>query len=105
MEKLRREKSDRAVVTRRQMLRNAAASAVVGAVAAGSSKGEEPRDPAARKGRVKQSLIYWCYQSYWPVEEMAKVARDLGCLSIELIDPQHWNTLKKYGLTCATAGS
>ena len=100
-----REDSDRPVVTRRQVLCTAAATAVAGAAATVSAKSDDLREPAARKGRVKQSLIYWCYQSYWPVEEMAKVARDLGCLSIELIDPMHWDTLKKYGLTCAIAGS
>lgn len=58
-----------------------------------------------RKGRIKQSLVHWCYKDYWSVEEMAKLARQLGCVSIELIDPMHWPTLKQHGLTCAIAGS
>ena len=91
--------------TRRDMLRQATAAAVVGT--AGLCGAAEPSSPApvAGKGRVRQSLIYWCYQGYWPVEQMCQVARQLGCLSIELIDPQHWDTLKKHGLTCAIAGS
>jgi hydroxypyruvate isomerase len=36
---------------------------------------------------------------------MCGIARQLGCQSIELIDPMHWPTLKQYGLTCAIAGS
>jgi hydroxypyruvate isomerase len=36
---------------------------------------------------------------------MCRVAKDLGCFSIELVDPKDWPTLKKHGLICALAGS
>jgi hydroxypyruvate isomerase len=67
-------------------------------------------DPASHfevplKGRIKQSLVNWCYDKYWKGEELAKTAKDLGCVSVELCDPNQWDTLKKYGLTCAIAGS
>ena len=32
---------------------------------------------------------------------MCRVAKDLGCKSIELISPDEFPTLKKHGLTCA----
>ena len=96
--------------TRRTILRQVAAAAVATsaapALAPGAADPDEHRQgPAATRGRVRQSLIYWCYEKYWNVEQMARVARDLGCHSVELVDPQHWDTLKKYGLTCAIAGS
>ena len=95
------------VTTRRDVLRTAVGAAVVGGSGlCGVAAAEAPApQAAATKGRVRQSLIYWCYQSYWPVEQMAQVASQLGCRSIELIDPEHWDTLKRHGLTCAIAGS
>src|SRR5205823_6227695 len=47
----------------------------------------------------------WCYSKYWKDEALAKVAKELGCVSVELIDPKQWDTLKKHGLTCAIASS
>ena len=96
--------------TRRKILGRVAAAAVATSAAARVSaarpgSAERTQGPAATKGRIRQSLIFWCYEKYWNVEQMARVARDLGCQSVELVDPQHWGTLKNYGLTCAIAGS
>ncbi|TWT56868.1 Hydroxypyruvate isomerase [Thalassoglobus neptunius] len=82
-----------------------AAASVLGA-STSSLKAAEANEPVASNQRIKQSLVNWCYNKTWPdVEEYCKVAAKLGCQSIELIDPQHWPTLKKFGLTCAIAGS
>jgi len=62
-------------------------------------------EPAARKGRIKQSLVQWCYAPYWNVDEMCQVARQLGCVSIELAQPEDWPAIKKQGLTCAISPS
>ncbi|HEX7449802.1 MAG TPA: TIM barrel protein [Pirellulales bacterium] len=90
--------------SRRQLLGGAAAGAVaVGAsLRAGSLRADEP---VATKGNIKQSLVQWCYKKYWNIDEMCRVARQLGCPSIELADPADWPTLKKHGLVCAIAGS
>lgn len=73
-------------------------------VAAGSLPVLADDGPIARNGRIRQSLVHWCYKPAWPdVEELCKVAVRLGCQSVELIDPEHWPTLKKHGLTCAIA--
>ncbi len=66
----------------------------------------ENNEPVARKGRIKQSLVHWCYKPAWPdIDELCRVAVRLGCQSVELIDPAHWPTLRNHGLTCAIAGS
>jgi len=57
------------------------------------------------KGRLNQSIAYWCFSPHWNLEKMCRVARQLGCKSIELVEPKDWPTLKKYGLVCALAGS
>ncbi|HVK17000.1 MAG TPA: TIM barrel protein [Fimbriiglobus sp.] len=65
-------------------------------------------EPFRPKGNVKHSIVHWCFASQgekWDAETMCRVAKDVGCVSIELIDPQHWPTLKKHGLTCAIAGN
>ncbi len=95
--------------SRRDLLRGAMAASA-GLLAAGTTAGrllnaEETAAPAKRKGRIHQSLVHWCYSDFWSVEEFCKLAVSLGVPSIELIDPKHWPTLKKYGLTCAISSS
>jgi hydroxypyruvate isomerase len=93
------------MMSRRGVLHRAA-GAVVGATAlAGRAYAEaSPRlDRIATNGRIKQSLVHWCFQKYWEPEPMAEIATQLGCVSVELIDPKHWQTLKKHGLACAIA--
>lgn len=58
------------------------------------------------KGNVNHSVAFWCFSelaSKWPwtLEEMCVRAKDLGIQSVELVDPEHWPTLRKYGLKCA----
>ena len=91
--------------TRRHVLQTGALVAAAGV--AGGSRGARAAFDAAkvRDGRLRQSLIHWCYKDYWDAEGMAKVAKELGCHSIELIAPEHWPTLKKHGLTCAISSS
>ena len=60
----------------------------------------------ARKGRIKHSLVHWCYSlagDQWDIDKLCQVAVQLGCTSIELAPPETWPTLKKYGLTNAIA--
>jgi hydroxypyruvate isomerase len=57
-----------------------------------------------RKGRIRQSIVHWCFKSAWSTEEMCVIANKLGCPSIELCPTSDWPTLKKHGLTCAIAG-
>src|SRR4051812_33590252 len=91
--------SDR-LPTRRHLLRGAAAlgaAAVVGRLPAEEDKGARE----VRKGRIRQSIVYWCFNAFggkWDAERTCRVARELGCVSVELIDPEHWGVLKKHGL-------
>lgn len=57
------------------------------------------------KGRIRQSIVHWCFEKYWDVEQTCRIAQQLGCPSIEVVAPEHWPTLRKYGLTCALARS
>ncbi len=91
--------------TRRRMIQGTLAASA-GLFAVSNIKGAEKKTEFPElKGRIRQSLVHWCYKKFWNVEEMAKLAVSMGVPSIELIDPKHWPVLKKHGLTCAIAGS
>jgi len=86
-------------VSRRTVLATAAA------LGAGPLAGSLPAAaPADRQGRIKQSIVYWCFNvagEHWEIERMCQVAKDLGVSSIELAPPETWPTIKKHGLTSA----
>ncbi|MCL5278644.1 MAG: TIM barrel protein [Planctomycetes bacterium] len=90
------------VVNRRNALRVIASSgAVLMAGGAKASRGER----TGGAGRIRQSVAYWCVQKYWRRCPAATTARELGCRSVELVEPKDWPILKKYGLVCAIANS
>lgn len=98
-------------LSRREWLARSVAAGTLGTAALTSgglsrALADEDAKQVATKQDIRQSLVHWCYQPSWPdVNELCKVAVRLGCQSIELIDPEHWPTLKQHGLTCAIAGS
>jgi hydroxypyruvate isomerase len=59
---------------------------------------------AITKGRIRQSVVHWCFNPM-TVETLAREAAAIGIKSVELVAPEHWPTLKKYGLVCAISGS
>ncbi len=106
------ENSQHRQISRRRVLQKAAGAAALGATALTGqalSAGDKPKGEKSaegkivKHGRIKQSIVHWCFAKYWSVEETAKIAKQLGCVSIELIAPEHWPILKKYDLTCAIA--
>jgi len=52
------------------------------------------------QGRINQSIAYWCFQSHWSLAETCRNAVELGCPSVELVDPGDWPILKEHGLVC-----
>lgn len=76
-----------------------------------SSLAEEWKlERAATKGRIRHSVCAWCFTGQWSprpmsLEELCQVAVAMGIESVELVDPEHWPILKKYGLVCAMASS
>jgi hydroxypyruvate isomerase len=93
-------------LSRRDYFSTLAAASLAGAAAAGATPVLAADGPVAKNGRIKQSLVNWCYEkSFKDFDEYCETAVKLGCQSIELCDPKNWPTLKKHGLTCAIAGS
>jgi len=52
------------------------------------------------KGKINHSVCRWCYEKI-PLEDLCKAAKSIGLQSIELVGPNEWPLLKKYGLTSA----
>ncbi len=50
------------------------------------------------KGAINHSVCKWCYRM--PLEELAEAAQEIGLKSIELLNPDEWPVVKKYGLEC-----
>jgi hydroxypyruvate isomerase len=91
-------------LNRRDVIRTAAATAI-GLPAATAAAAPEPGKDI-RKGRINQSIVYWCFNvtgDKWEIEKICEVAKQLGCKSIELAPPETWATIKKHGLTSAIA--
>jgi len=55
---------------------------------------------AKLKGKTNHSVCRWCYDKI-SLDDLCKAAKQIGLQSIELVGPDEWPTLKKYGLTCA----
>jgi sugar phosphate isomerase/epimerase len=102
---------DSSRITRRTALGTTAARALAAGLPAVIHSTIVPHATAAEetspmKGRIKQSIVSWCFTmtgDQWDLEKTCRVAKDLGCPSIELADPATWPTLEKHGLICALA--
>ena len=96
--------TDQSSLSRRNLLKTAAGTLAGSALLGSASAAPRPNDKAGVvNGRINQSIVHWCFQKHWDIEQTAKIAKSLGCKSIELVDPKDWKTLKTYGLTCAIA--
>jgi len=52
---------------------------------------------AAPRGRLKQSVARWCYAKT-ALDELCRQAADMGLIAIDLVEPEDWPTVRKYGL-------
>ena len=86
---------------RREFLTTVTAASVAAAYASHAHAQPAP-SPIKRKGRVKQSLFRTVFGQNTPglttFDEQCREAARLGAYGFELIAPQDWPTLKKYGL-------
>lgn len=58
---------------------------------------------AVVNGRIKQSIVHWCFNSageMWDLDRTCQVTRDLGCDAVEIVPPSDWGTLQKHGIKC-----
>ena len=90
-------------LNRRSLLKTTAGAAV-GALAASQFARGADQD-AKLKGNINHSIVKWCYESHFSLDELCQAAVKLGVTSLEITTPDEWQTMRKYGLTCALATS
>jgi hydroxypyruvate isomerase len=84
----------------------AQAASQSGSASGVAAERSHPIERAVKHGRIRQSLAYWCVNAppwSWDIDRICETAVALGCPSVELVPPDLWPTLRKYGLTCALA--
>ena len=91
-------------MNRRTFLSAATAGALIGATAGGVRAESEAPEVKSKKGNIKQSVCKWCFKKI-PLDKFSKYCAQIGLKSVELVGPDDWPTLKKYGLICAMTPS
>ena len=95
----------RTSISRRTAPRTIAGAAVV-AGSLSRARGAEAAKAAAAAampaatGPIRQSVCKWCFKDI-ALDPFAAAAKDMGLLSVELLGPDDFPTLKKHGLHCA----
>jgi hydroxypyruvate isomerase len=85
------------LISRRSSMKVAATTAAAFTIGDWTSQGA-----VERKGRINHSVCRWCYNQI-SLDDLCRAGKEMGLQSVELTGPKEWETLKKYGLTCAMA--
>ena len=89
-------------ISRRGVLRHAgglAATALVGPPAARAAPGQNAAR-AVTRGRLRQSVSRWCYQTM-PLPDLCRAIAALGVPAIDLLEPADWPVAREHGLMCS----
>jgi len=91
-------------LSRRTFMRSSsliAAGTIAGTLArAGQAVTADDVERIVKNGRINQSVSKWCYGKF-SLEEMCAVGKKMGLKAIDLLGPNDFPTLKKYGLACS----
>jgi hydroxypyruvate isomerase len=87
-------------ISRRTALKQLGAGTALATAITMTPSAAVAEEPKPRIGRVKQSVCQWCFGKM-PLDELCASAAGMGLLSVELLQPKDFPTLKKHGLICA----
>lgn len=90
-------------LTRREALRAAAALTVAGAAAPTTARAAEA-GRLVTNGRLRQAVCRWCYPKV-TLDELCSAGQKMGLVGIDLLSPNDFPTVKKYGLVCTMVSS
>jgi len=84
---------------RRQVIKNIiAGSAAISSAGMLSSFAKPPsKIPFMLKGNINHAVCRWTY-NFLSLEELCKVAKNIGIKAIDLVGPKDWDLLKTHGL-------
>jgi hydroxypyruvate isomerase len=86
-------------VSRRNVIKGFAALAAVRGTKMGEAQPPGQQVSAARKGRIRQSVCRWCYESI-ALDDLCAFAANIGLKGIDLLQPEEWNIPQRHGLIC-----
>src|SRR5688572_24445419 len=88
-------------VSRREWLQEAA---VLGGAAALTTAAADAADAEYQpRGNINHSIVRWCFNDHYDIRQLCQVAKQLGCKSVEIVEPADWAVLKEFQLDCAIA--
>lgn len=92
----------RTSISRRTAIRSLAGAAAIATLPRSRAASTKPKTTvnSGASGSIRQSVCKWCYKDI-PLDQFTAAAKDIGLESVELLNPEDFPTLKKYGLTCA----
>ncbi len=90
--------------TRRSLLQVAAATAAAGWAGGALADDSSPTEPAVKKGRIRQSVMGWCFNPM-PTEELARHCKAIGLVAMEGIGAEHYPMIRQLGLQISLVGS
>jgi hydroxypyruvate isomerase len=76
-------------------------AAAVGSIFLPNMTGALGVEKAVKRGRLKQSVSFWCYQKNFKLPEFARAVADMGLTAIDLLQPAEWEVVRQYGLVCS----
>ena len=84
---------------RRQVIKNiiAGSAAISSAGMLSSFAKPDAKEPYMLKGNINHAVCRWTY-SFLTLEELCKVAKNIGIKAIDLVGPKDWDILKAHGL-------
>ena len=86
-------------MTRRQFVKSAAFAAAAAPLLPKSAHAE-PTPSARLKGNIRQSACRWCYGKI-KLDDLCVAGKEMGLFGIDLLNPEDFPTVKKYGLVCS----
>ncbi|MFH6984733.1 hydroxypyruvate isomerase family protein [Marinoscillum luteum] len=87
-------------ISRKKALKNMAGLSALGFI--GFPEFGHSQSIKEMKGKINHSVCRWPYGKN-TLEELCEAAKEIGISSIELLNPDEWPIVQKYGLTCAMA--
>ncbi|MEQ9264524.1 MAG: TIM barrel protein [Balneolaceae bacterium] len=89
-------------ISRKEALKGIASASLLGVLDLSTDNKPERKKDLVQSFR--HSVCRWPYGSK-SLDELCEAAVDIGIQSIELLNPEDFDTIKRYGLTCAMANS
>jgi hydroxypyruvate isomerase len=84
-------------MSRRKAIGNLLAGSLTAPVLMGFNDRMEQNNQIILKGNIRHAVCRWCYNDI-PLEQFCAASRDMGISAIDLVGPNDWPTLKKFGL-------